>query len=149
MKKISLFFALTALIMAIQAGCQRDVPKPETKPKIVPVEETSAIPTGILPVYYQISDEIPSLFVQYQTRGNNLLVECIVTGISFRESNHSKDKQGKMVVWIDGNRSQEASSAAFIIKGLSPGEHKLKLEVVHLNNQPYGLTKEFMVKIPR
>ncbi|MCM2533520.1 hypothetical protein NDK43_15410 [Neobacillus pocheonensis] len=54
-----------------------------------------------------------------------------------------------MVVYIDGLRTQEATSAAFIIKGLSPGNHKIKLEVVKLNNEPYGLMKELLVNIPR
>jgi len=140
-------FIITSLLIGIISGCQRNLPKPETKPKIVPIEQTNAMQTEIVPVYNQ--NEIPSLFVQYQTKGNNLLVECILTGISFREADQSQKKQGKLVVWIDGKRSQEATSAAFIIKGLSPGDHKLKLEVVKMNNQPYGLVKEFMVKIPR
>lgn len=133
--------------MGIISGCQWDMLKPVTMPKAVLKEQTSAVQTVSLPVNNRISKEIPSLFVQYETRGNNILVECIVTGISFRESDHAKKKQGKMVVWIDGKRSQEASTAAFIIKGLSPGDHKLKLEVVKLNNQTYGLVKEFKVKI--
>jgi len=148
LKRINLFFIITSLLIGIISGCQRDLPKPETKPKVVSMNPTTTIHTAVLPVYFQNSNEIPSLFVQYQARGNNVFVECIVSGISFREADRSQKKQGKMVVWIDGKRSQEASSAAFIIKGLSPGNHKLKLEVVNLNNKPYGLVKEFMVKIP-
>jgi hypothetical protein len=87
--------------------------------------------------------------VQYETKGNNVFVECILTGISFRESDKSKQKIGKMVVWIDGRKKQEVTSAAFIVKGLSPGNHKLKLEVVQLNNESYGIMKEFLVNIPR
>ena len=93
--------------------------------------------------------EFPSLYVKHHTKGNQVMVECIVTGISFRESDHNKQKVGKMVVWVDGKKNLEIASAAFIIKNLSPGSHTFKLEVVKLNNEPYGLDKEFMVNIPK
>ncbi len=93
--------------------------------------------------------EIPSLFVHHQIKGEQVLIDCIVTGISFRESDHSKEKIGKIVVWIDGKKNTEVNAAAFIIKGFSPGSHRVKLEVVNLNNVSYGITKEFMVNIPR
>lgn len=95
------------------------------------------------------SQEFPSFHVQHHTKGNQVMVECVVTGISFRESDKTKQKVGKMVLWIDGKKSKEVDSAAFIIRGLSPGSHKLKLEVVKLNNEPYGLIREFMVNIPK
>ncbi|MFF2445969.1 hypothetical protein ACFVSW_02620 [Neobacillus sp. NPDC058068] len=141
--------ALIILLMGITMGCQKDLPKPETKPKIVIMELTNRKQFETLPVYNQNTNEIPSLIVNHETRGSQVMIECIVTGISFRETDRSKDKVGKMVVWIDGKRASEASAAAFIIKGLSPGSHKLKIEVVKLNNEPYGLTKEFMVNIPK
>jgi hypothetical protein len=140
-------FIITNLLTALISGCQKDMPIHETKPLAVSIEPTR-VHVAILPVNNLNSTENPSLFVQYQRRGGNILIECILTGISFRDSNQTKKKQGKMVVWIDGKRSHEVTSAAFIIKGLAPGDHKLKLEVVHLNNQPYGLEKEIMVNIP-
>ena len=93
--------------------------------------------------------ETPSLMVHHQVKGHNLFVDCILTGISFRESDQLQQKVGKMIVWIDGKKYQEVSSAAFIVKGLPAGDHKLKLEIVKLTNEPYGLIKEFMVNIPK
>jgi hypothetical protein len=90
----------------------------------------------------------PALFVQYESKGNNVFVECIVTGVTFREKDQSIKKTGKMIVWVDGKKNKEVSTAAFIIKNLAAGNHKLKLEVVDLHNKTYGLTKEFMVNIP-
>jgi hypothetical protein len=89
-----------------------------------------------------------ALFVQYESKGNNVFVECIVTGVTFREMDENNQKTGKMIIWIDGKKSKEVSTAAFIIKDLKSGSHKLKLEVVDLHNKPYGLTKEFKVNIP-
>lgn len=140
---------ITILMVGIISGCQKKIPKPETKPKIIFNDQTSTEQSVILPVYKPNSKEIPSLVVQHETRGNDVFVECIVTGISFRESDHSKEKIGKIVVWIDGRRIKEVASVAFILKGLSGGNHRLKLEVVQLNNVSYGLMKEFSVTIPK
>ncbi|WP_342430487.1 hypothetical protein [Neobacillus sp. FSL H8-0543] len=102
-----------------------------------------------LPVYQQNTNKVPSFTVQHQIKGNDIFVECILTGISFRASDKTRKKVGKLIISIDGKKSQEVASAAFIMKGLSPGEHKVKLEVVNLNNESYGLIKEFLVNIPR
>jgi hypothetical protein len=91
----------------------------------------------------------PSFTVQHHVKGNNIFVECILTGISFRQSDMTSQKVGKLIVSIDGKKSQEVVSAAFILKNLESGQHKVKLEVVSLNNEPYGLMKEFLVNIPR
>ncbi|WML56899.1 hypothetical protein [Neobacillus sp. PS2-9] len=104
---------------------------------------------GMLTIFHSSAQEIPTLMVQHETKGKDVLVECIVTGISFRESNQSSQKIGKMVIWIDGKRNREVTTAAFIIKGLPQGTHKVRLEVVKLNNEPYGLVKEFMVNVPK
>ncbi len=94
------------------------------------------------------SREIPSLSVSHETKGKDVFVECIVSGISFRNSEPTNQKVGKMVVWVDGQKKSVVSSAVFIIRGLSPGNHNIKLVMVNLNNMPYGLAKEFMVNIP-
>jgi hypothetical protein len=106
---------------------------------------------GILSGFNNVSQrtEMPSLFVHHQVKDQQVLVNCIVSGISFRESDDSKEKTGKIVVWVDGKKQSEVQAAAFIIKGFSPGSHSVKLEVVNLKNVPYGLAKEFMVNIPR
>ncbi|WHY79218.1 hypothetical protein QNH20_08825 [Neobacillus sp. WH10] len=149
MKRIVQFNILLFLLAGIISGCQKDLPKHETKLKIVSMDKLSYFHSEIVPVYKQSLKEIPSLFVHHEIKGKQILVECIINGVSFRESDHSKQKIGKMIVWVDGKKNSEVTSAAFIIKGLSPGVHKLKLEVVKLNNEPYGLTKEFIVNIPR
>lgn len=95
-----------------------------------------------------ISSEIPELIVQHETKGNQVLVECILTGISFRETEDSKQKTGKIVIWVDGLKKSEASTAVFIIRDLSSGNHQVKLDVVDLKNNSYGLKKEFVVNIP-
>jgi hypothetical protein len=103
----------------------------------------------VSPKISEYSEKAPSLFVQSRTKGNNVFVECILSGISFRQSDQHNRKVGKLVIWLDGKRTKEVNSAAFIIKGLPPGEHMVKLEVVDLKNVPYGVTTEFLVNIPK
>jgi hypothetical protein len=103
----------------------------------------------VLPMVSEHSENTPSLYVQSRIKGNNVFVECILSGISFRQSEQHERKVGKLVIWLDGKRTKEVNSAAFIIKGLPPGEHSVKLEVVDLKNVPYGVTQEFLVNIPK
>ncbi|MCQ6279779.1 hypothetical protein [Bacillus sp. EB600] len=135
-------------ILSILSGCQRDMPKPETKPKNLSLVNMNIPAAKTVIASSRENEAIPSLFVQYESKGNNVFVECIVTGVTFRENNQSNRKVGKIIVWVDGKKSQEVSAAAFIIKDLAYGNHKLKLEVVNLHNKSYGLSKEFMVNIP-
>jgi hypothetical protein len=99
--------------------------------------------------YIEYSEVNPSFFVQSKTKGNNVYVECILSGISFRESDQNGQKVGKLIIWLDGKKTQEVNSAAFIIKGLPPGKHEVKLEVVDLKNKSYGITNVFLVNIPK
>ena len=103
----------------------------------------------VSPVFSEYSDKTPSFFVQSKTNGKDVFVECILSGISFRQSDQNSQKVGKLVIWVDGKRTREVNAAAFIIKGLPPGEHEVKLEVVDLHNKSYGLTSEFLVNIPK
>jgi hypothetical protein len=105
--------------------------------------------SNVSPVFSGNSDKTPSFFVQSKTNGKDVFVECILTGISFRQSDQNGQKVGKLVIWVDGKRTKEVNAAAFIIKGLPPGEHAVKLEVVDLHNKSYGLTNEFLVNIPK
>lgn len=146
MKRKIAFFLLPVFIIGSLIGCHRDLPKPETKVKAA---NANQIKSDVLPVYNQGSKQIPSIYVQHKTKGNNVFIECILTGISFRAPEHAGEKTGKLIVWVDGKRTNEVSSAVFIMKNLSPGNHKIKLEVVNLNNEPYGLSKEFLVNIPK
>lgn len=117
--------------------------------KIMGVTILSIFIVVIMSGFQQNENQNPSLFVQSNIKGNNVFVECILSGISFRESNQNGQKVGKLVIWLDGKKTKEVNSAAFIIKGLPPGDHQVKLEVVDLKNVPYGVTKEFMVNIPK
>ncbi|MDR7076407.1 hypothetical protein J2Y03_001410 [Neobacillus niacini] len=117
--------------------------------KLIRVILLSIFIVGIMSGFNQYTNQNPTLFVQSKVKSNNVFVECILTGISFRESDQKVQKVGKVIIWLDGKRTQEVNTAAFIIKNLPPGRHEVKLEVVDLKNVSYGLTNEFLVNIPK
>lgn len=140
-----------SLIIGILAGCQNDLSNLKNASMVTGMIHKNNLEAPFVEVYNPITKEnpFPALFVQHKTKGNHVLVECIVSGITFRKGDDTNQKVGKMIVWIDGQRNIEVDSAAFIIKNLKPGSHLIKLELVGLNNVPYGLEKEFMVNITK
>jgi hypothetical protein len=128
MKKYIELTILSILLVGILSGFQR---------------------TNVISDINDFSEGNPSFFVSSKTKGSNVYVECILSGISFRESDRNGQKVGKLIIWLDGKKTKEVNSAAFIIKGLPPGSHEVKLEVVDLENKSYGLTNVFLVNIPK
>lgn len=134
-------------MLVIVSGCQTDIPTLGKKLDIVPVHKVIASGFESVPVANIPAKKDP-FFVQSRVKGNDLYIECIVTGISFRENDQTKAIIGKIIVTVDGIKKEEVSTAAFIVKGLKPGNHRINLEVMKLNNQPYQLSKEFTITIP-
>ncbi|MBA4537949.1 hypothetical protein H1Z61_12600 [Bacillus aquiflavi] len=128
------------LLIILLTACRRDLPEPEVKN----FKNMSLLQS--IPVYHPQTIEQEQFYVHHYVKGRNLYVECIVKGISFRSDNHDK-KRGKILLYVDGKKVKEIKSAAFIIKGLSLGNHRIKLEIVSPNNKTYHLTKEFYVTI--
>lgn len=131
------------LLLLVLVGCHRDIPEPESKlgEKSVKRDETTALQDVMA------SPHTSSFEIRHQVNGRNVLVECKLKDVSFQK-NHPDKQVVKMVVSVDGQKTQEAHSPVFIIKGLTPGNHTITLEVVNLTNHPYPLKKELQVDIP-
>lgn len=129
------------LSVMVTSACQKDMPEPEVKVKVIPMSTIQA--EEELPVMKETNNE--DFRVQHHVKDERVFVECIIPSISFREnSNHP----GKLLLYVNGNKKEEISTAAFVIKGLTKGNHHIRLVVVKPNNEPYGLEKEFTVSIP-
>ncbi|MDQ0272395.1 hypothetical protein [Cytobacillus purgationiresistens] len=124
-------------------GCNKDIPEPETKSKVTPGNEINVIdPISAITVTAKGAQDF---FVKHRVDGKDLLIECIVDGVSFRD--HAGKNKAKFIVYVDGIKKEEISSAAFKIKDLSSGRHHIKLEIVKDDPSTYFLTKEFIVVI--
>lgn len=133
---------ISVFMLLFLAGCRRDIPEPESKFAMTNVntaERIREVPVSVIPLN-------SSFYVRHKVNGENILVECIVPEISFRQDRHNK-RVGKIVVFVDGKKIAEMNTPVFIIKGLTQGEHAITLEVVNLQNRSYSLKKEFNVTI--
>lgn len=118
---------LLAMIPGLITGCGQKIPEPESfTVEASELEEKSAIQ------------------VQHFVDGKHVKVECYVPEVSFNEED---ENSAKINVYIDGEFYDHYDTAAFIIKNLEAGSHKMKVEIVGLNNQTRHLSKIFEVKI--
>ena len=140
----SYVYLLIGCLLFITMGCKKDIPKPETNIDVYPIINTDL--RKEIPASSMMLAQSDPFFVKYQVKGKEVLIECIVQGITFRETN--ANNKGKIVVYVDGKKKDEVSSAAFIIKGLPSGTHHLKLQAVKTKDSSYNLQKEFYITIP-
>lgn len=123
--------AICFIVLLFAGGCAHRLPEPESM-KAKASEE---------------SIDQKTFTVHENLKGSTLFIECIVPSISF--SNQSgKKNQGKARLYMNGTFHSEHTTAAFIVKDLPKGVHDMKIEIVNLNNEPIGLSKEFSVTIP-
>ncbi|MBP2240004.1 hypothetical protein J2Z40_000557 [Cytobacillus eiseniae] len=138
-------FIFTAIAFSILAitGCQKDIPEPEAKISVQPlqvVQMNNDIPVSVFEI-----NEIEPFYVNHKVDGQNVFIECIIQGISFRET--AASNRGKIILYVNGIKKEEISSAAFIVKGLPIGRNHLKLVVVKADNSAIVIEKEFDVTI--
>lgn len=134
------YIPIILLFTVLQLGCQKDLPEPEVKFKVIQMSTVHA--EHDMPV--TIEQKREPFIVKHHVKGASVFVECMVSDISFREKS---EKQGKIILYVNGKKKEEITTAAFIIKGLPRGTHQIKLEVVKPNNEPYHLQKEFAISI--
>ena len=137
-----IYVCIVCLFM-IAAGCQKDIPEPETRISVQPISFN--MKSSDIPVFNVESNSNDPFYVGYEVVGRNVLIECIVQGITFRES--ADNMKGKIILYVDGKKKEEINSAAFIVRALPPGKHLLKLEVVKENDPSVIMKKEFSVQI--
>lgn len=128
MKSIHAFI----LVLIVLTGCRQHIPEPETSAAELTKESFAA-------------DE-KSFTVRHFVQGRAVLVECFVPGITFAAGGQGQ-KHGKILVYADGRLFGEFETAAFILKGLEKGSHRIKVEIVTVQNRKTGFSKEFEATI--
>jgi hypothetical protein len=130
MKKYILLFLIIGL-----AGCQEDMPEPEsfgTEPEAKAASVSTEGKTKIT--------------VRHIVQGSQVYVECIAPGVTFTAG--KTGRKGKIIVSVDGKRFDEYHTAAFVMKGLDKGIHHVKVDIVSKDNTTLGLQKQFYITIP-
>lgn len=131
---------ICTIVCTVLVGCQKDVPDPEVEKEIViaPMKMISA--EQEVTVLSPITDQ--EFLVQHHIRNKQLYVECYIPGITFT------NQDTKLLITIDGKDYKEVNTAAFLIKGLTRGAHRISLVVVERQQQRQDLKQEFVVNIP-
>ncbi|WP_062105182.1 hypothetical protein [Bacillus niameyensis] len=115
--------------LIIVTGCVNKIPEPETI-----IVEASEV------------QKDHSLFsFRHMIQGNDVKIECIVPTVSF---NKNDDQAAKIRLYIDNRFYNEYDTAAFVVKNVQAGPHNFRMEVVSLENQSLGLSRNFLVTIP-
>lgn len=134
MKKIKIIVVI--VIMSILASCQKDIPEPETKKTSIKSNQVVEASS------WSNNENNDPLFIRHIVKGQDVYIECIVKGASFRNNG------AKIILTIDGKKQQTINSAAFVVKGLSTGQHQVKLELFKGTDEKAAANKEFEVVIP-
>ncbi|MBM7647244.1 short-subunit dehydrogenase [Bacillus ectoiniformans] len=121
--------------LVLMAGCRQDFPEPENlsaEPMVTNAEEVAAKNGSI----------------RHLMRGKHLFVECVVPGVTFSDRDKEGSIYGKASVYIDGKYYSSYHTAAFIVKGIEPGRHEVKVKLTDKNNKAIGFEKQFFVVVP-
>ncbi|WP_335870487.1 membrane lipoprotein lipid attachment site-containing protein [Bacillus sp. 2205SS5-2] len=127
MKKIFFIFILLVL-----TGCQQRVPEPES------VAAQTVINRNV-------QNDRANFQVSHIVQQNNVYIECRLKNISF--SGQKGKQAGKIIVNVNGKRTGEYRTAAFVVKNLPKGNHFLKLNVLSLDDKLLA-QKQFFVWVP-
>lgn len=87
--------------------------------------------------------------IRHHVKDRNVYIEVVISPFQFKKPTQSKkvNGEGHVHLFLNGKKVDEIYQAAFIVKGLPPGKHQLKVEIVHNDHSPYPIAKEFDVDI--
>ncbi|MDP1417844.1 hypothetical protein Q8G35_05425 [Peribacillus simplex] len=134
-----LILALAVLMAA--SGCGKKIPEPENSGVATQAESTLKAATTVSSIRNSDEDFRVKTFV----KGNSVYVECYLKNYGFSESN--PDQLATVSVFIDNQKKVDMKTAAFILKDVPNGMHKIKLEVLNGSGEKTGLQKEIEVHI--
>lgn len=138
-------FILLVACLGIISGCTSEKPRPKGNVEVSPLQIT-ALNEEALEVVSQ--ERKRTMTVNHHIKGNNVYVECFVSNFSFIGNKLTKKNgEGHINVYVDGNKVDEISTAAFVIKGLNSGVHTIQIELVHNDSTSYQMKKIWKVKI--
>ncbi|MEY8189274.1 hypothetical protein AB4X15_06270 [Peribacillus simplex] len=134
-----LILALTVLVAA--AGCGKKIPEPENSG--VAMQGVSTVTAATTVSSIRNSDE--DFRVKTFVKGSSVYVECYLKNYGFSVSN--PEQLATVSVSIDNQKKVNMKTAAFILKDVPNGMHKIKLEVLNGSGEKTGLQKEIEVHI--
>ncbi|MFJ7829961.1 hypothetical protein ACQKIC_09430 [Peribacillus sp. NPDC046944] len=132
-----MIIVLTVLMAA--TGCGKKIPEP----KNVSAASVSDLKAATTVQSAQTMDE--DFQVKTFVKGNSVYVECYLNDYSF--SGDTSKQLATVSVLLDDKKRINKHTAAFILKDIPHGAHKIRLEILNDSGQKTGLNKEIEVHI--
>ncbi|MED1749554.1 hypothetical protein [Bacillus zhangzhouensis] len=97
----------------------------------------------VVPVMQQAQSEMKQQgFLKYKVQGSAVYIESILQDFHLEPSLGKKDeKAGYFTVYVDGKRAGNEYTAAFVVKHLSKGKHKMTV-VLNSRHPDYKQKRE-------
>ncbi|PKG22152.1 hypothetical protein [Niallia nealsonii] len=130
-------------VLLLFTACSHDIPDKDVKSQKESAINRYSFSHAVQASAVSLNQQ--EITVHHVVRGRSVFIECKLNSLSFREN--STKKQAKLLLKVDGRLVSEYHSAAFVVRDLSIGKHKLVVEAVNVNNKPYHLSEEFTVTI--
>ncbi|MCY9159611.1 hypothetical protein [Bacillus atrophaeus] len=108
------------VLCMVTAGCSVHKPVPKGE-----LGKTAALEAQAHP------KELQGEWLTYKIKDSRVYVECMLNDFHFKTGPASvRDKQGYLAVYSDGKKLRNEYTAAFIVRHLSKGNHRLTVEVI-------------------
>ncbi|MGG4490646.1 hypothetical protein [Metabacillus idriensis] len=135
-------FLMLILFLVFLTACTNEKPRPEgdAVPMEISIAKRDAMEAG--------AQTGRQLYVNHHIKGQNVYIECFVPNFTFSNEHGKKiNGEGYMNLYVDGKKTDEIHTAAFIIKGLKTGTHTISLELLHNDSSKYHLKKTWNVTV--
>ncbi|MFB4162533.1 hypothetical protein ACE1TI_01585 [Alteribacillus sp. JSM 102045] len=83
--------------------------------------------------------------LQYKIKNNDLYLECVIPDFSLAKEEKGGD--GYLLVQMNGQEAAKMNQAAFIMKSLPSGKHKIEIQPVSYEGEAKAETITFEVEI--
>lgn len=140
---IKLFFSILVIAMSFSSVSNGDGEATYAAMRSIPFnDDYSRVVTSL--------EEDERMIVKYDVKEKDIYVECFVKDFTFSKERAGllkQDGEGHVQLFINGNKVDSIYTSSFIIKELPVGTYTIRIELVHNDYTPYGISKEFEVNL--
>lgn len=92
----------------------------------------------------------PEMEVQHKVKDGKLFLVFRFKHfeLSDRKTEEQAYGQGHIQLWIDGKKVAKIYKTAYVHPALAAGKHQVVVELMHNNNESYGITEKFTIHVP-